>query len=468
MGHNTSFFKEVNDYFDKAASFTKLDSGLLKCIKMCNSSYHMTLPLKRDDGSIETFQAWRAEHSHHRLPTKGGIRYSENVSEDEVTALAALMTYKCAIVDVPFGGAKGGIKVNAKKLSVTELERLTRRYTYEMFNKNFIGPGIDVPAPDYGTGAREMGWILDTFSSLSPQINASACVTGKPVALSGIRGRTEATGHGVYLGIHEACSIAKDMQKLGLSTGIEGKKVVIQGLGNVGYYCAKYMRDAGAILVGLLEYEGGIYNPQGLDLEDVMEHRRETKSILNFRGAKNIEPSAKGLELPCDILIPAALEHQITSENADRIQACIIGEAANGPLTSEASEIIINKGKLIIPDIYLNAGGVTVSYFEWLKNISHVRFGRIGKRFEENTQHRVLEAIEMATKTKFTEEQRKKFSKGADEIALVRSGLEDTMANTYQEIHETRSKYQVDLRIAAFINAINKIAVAYQQRGVFP
>lgn len=465
---NVSFFQEVNNCFDKASSYTGLNQGLLQSIKICNSSYHMTFPLVRDSGEIEVVHAWRAEHSHHKLPTKGGIRYSEMVNEDEVMALAALMTYKCAIVDVPFGGAKGGIKINAKKLSLKERERLTRRYTYELLRKEFIGPGIDVPAPDYGTGAQEMAWVLDAFSALRPQMDADACVTGKPVSLSGIRGRTEATGRGVFFGTREACSRSEDMQKLGLATGIEGKKVIVQGLGNVGYHSANFLEKAGAIIVGILEYEGGIYNPQGINLAQVVEHRRENNSILNFPGAQNIEESKKGLELPCDILVPAALEHQITEENAPRIQAKIISEGANGPLTSKAHEILVAKGTLIIPDIYLNAGGVTVSYFEWLKNISHVRFGRIGRRFEQSSQNSMLQAIEMATGRKFSSEERRLISQDADEATLVDSGLEETMVNAYAEIWETHKKHGVDLRIASFIRAINKIAIIYQQRGIFP
>ncbi|BBM83486.1 Glu/Leu/Phe/Val family dehydrogenase [Candidatus Uabimicrobium amorphum] len=465
---NISFFEEVNNCFDKASRHTSIDQGLLKCIKVCNSSYHVTFPLVRDNGEVEVVQAWRAEHSHHKLPTKGGIRYSEMVNEDEVMALAALMTYKCAIVDVPFGGAKGGIQINARQLSEKERERLTRRYTYELVRKGFIGPGVDVPAPDYGTGEQEMAWIVDAFAALNPQMDADACVTGKPVALSGIRGRTEATGRGVFFGIREACAVKEDMEKLGLSPGLEGKKIIVQGLGNVGYHSANFFEQAGAMIVGVMEYEGGIYNDQGLNLQQVVDHRRANNSILGFPGSRNIEDSKQGLELPCDILVPAALEHQISEENAPRIQAKIIAEAANGPLTSEAHEILVKKGVLIVPDIYLNAGGVTVSYFEWLKNISHVRFGRIGKRFEQSSQNSMLQAIEMATGRKFSEEERKLLSKDADEVTLVDSGLEDTMVNAYGEIWETHKRHNVDLRIASFINAINKVAVIYQRRGIFP
>ena len=465
---NYKFFEQVNKNFDRAAKYTKFPTGLLNQIKACNSVYHMTFPLERDNGDVETIHAWRAEHSHHRSPTKGGIRYSNLVNEDEVTALAALMTYKCAVVDVPFGGAKGGIKIERKNYSVDELERITRRYTYELWAKNFIGPGVDVPAPDYGTGEQEMAWIMDTYRALNPSIDASAVVTGKPIHQSGIRGRAEATGRGVFFGVREACDQTEDMKALGLTNGIEGKTVVVQGLGKVGYYSAKYFQEAGAILVGLCEFEGAIYSKRGLDLDTVMAHRKETGSILNFPGAENLPTSGHGLEVECDILIPAALENQLTEENAPRIRAKIIGEGANGPTTAEAHDIMKNRGALIIPDNYLNAGGVTVSYFEWLKNLSHVRFGRMERRFEENSMKKILLGVEDLVGKKFTEELFKKIAHGADERDLVDSGLEDTMITSYNEIKEIRDRHNIDLRTAAFVSAINKIGQSYEQLGIFP
>lgn len=465
---NYNFFEQVNKNFDRAAKYTRFPTGLLNQIKACNSVYHMTFPLERDNGEVETIHAWRAEHSHHRSPTKGGIRYSSLVNEDEVTALAALMTYKCAVVDVPFGGAKGGIKIERKNYSIDELERITRRYTYELWAKNFIGPGIDVPAPDYGTGEQEMAWIMDTYRALNPSIDASAVVTGKPIHQSGIRGRAEATGRGVFFGVREACNQTDDMKKLGLANGIEGKTVVVQGLGKVGYYSAKYFQEAGAILVGLCEYEGAIYSKRGLDLDTVMAHRKETGSILNFQGAENLPTSGHGLEVECDILIPAALENQLTVENAPRIKAKIIGEGANGPTTAEAHDLMKNRGALIIPDNYLNAGGVTVSYFEWLKNLSHVRFGRMERRFEENSMRKMLLGVEDLVGKRFTEDLFNKIAHGADERDLVDSGLEDTMITSYNEIKEIRDRHSIDLRTAAFVSAINKIGHSYEQLGIFP
>ena len=466
-----NFFDQVNAAFDEAAKYTDHDPTLLDQVKWVNSVYRMSFPLRRDDGSIEVIHAWRAEHSHHRLPTKGGIRYAMNVNEDEVMALAALMTYKCALVDVPFGGAKGGVRIDRRKYSEGELERLTRRYTAELQRKSFIGPGKDVPAPDYGTGEREMAWIADTYAQIEHgEVNVAACVTGKPVEHGGIQGRTQATGLGVYYGIREACSFEDDMKKIGLEPGVAGKRIVIQGLGNVGYHAGRYLQDAGAKLVGLAEFEGAIAREDGLDLDDVVEHRRETGSILGFPGATDIEPSRKALELDCDILIPAALENQITRENAGRISCRILAEAANGPTTSKASRMAAERGILVIPDVYLNAGGVTVSYFEWLKNLSHVRFGRMQKRFEESVRRDLLDAMSSATGASFSQAEVKILARGADEIDLVNSGLEETMATAYHHMRRYRKKLgaEVDLRTAAMVLAIDKVAASYRTAGIFP
>jgi len=429
----------------------------------------MEFPLVKDDGSIVVIKAWRAEHSHHKLPTKGGIRFATSVNEDEVAALSTLMTYKCAIVNVPFGGAKGGIKIDRKDFSEAEIERITRRYTYELFSKNFIGPGVDVPAPDYGSGPKEMAWIVDTYRSLTDDpLTAQACVTGKPIAQGGVRGRTEATGRGVFFGIRECVSFPDEMERRGLTTGVEGKTTVVQGLGNVGYHAAKYMQEGGAVIVGLAEYEGAIHNPAGLDVEAVVAHRKATGSILDFPGATNVKSSSEALELPCDILIPAALESVITAENAPRIKAKIVAEAANGPVTADADAILLEKGVLIIPDVFLNAGGVTVSYFEWLKNLSHVRFGRMSKRFEQSSNERIVRALANSMNIDISAEEMSALTAGADEVDLVNSGLEETMATSYQEIREIALEKNTDLRTAAFVNAINKVAVSYTEMGIFP
>jgi glutamate dehydrogenase (NAD(P)+) len=473
MVHSTeySFYESVNQSFDRAAKFTQWDPGILEQIKACNAVYRMKFPVKMDDGRIEVIEAYRVQHSQHKTPCKGGIRFAAEVNQDEVMALAALMTYKCAIVNVPFGGGKGGIKINPKKYSVYELEKVTRRYTSELVKKNFIGPGTDVPAPDYGTGEREMAWIVDTYQSLRPgEIDAAGCVTGKPVTQGGVRGRREATGLGVFYGLREVCNMPEIMKKLGLPTGVEGKRVIIQGLGNVGYHTAKYFHEAGAKIIALAEYEGAIWNDAGLDFEAVFQHRKATGSILNFPGATNFAKNVDALEYDCDILVPAALENVINGENAPRVKAKIIGEAANGPLTPEADEIFVQKGTIVVPDMYLNAGGVTVSYFEWLKNLSHVRYGRMEKRFTENLNTHILAQIEELSGKKVVEKEREFIMHGPDEVDLVYSGLEETMITATREIMDTwKANPQLpDMRTAAFVVAINKVANAYVELGIFP
>ena len=472
MTVHTSFFENVTRYVDQAAALTKYPKGLLDQIKHCNSIYSFEFPVRGREGEIEVIKAWRVEHSHHKLPTKGGIRYAPEVNEDEVKALAALMTYKCAIVDVPFGGAKGAIQIDPSKYTLDQLERITRRYTHELAKKNFIGPGVDVPAPDYGTGEREMAWIADTYMALNPgQLDALGCVTGKPLSQGGVQGRREATGRGVFYALREACASLGDMKKLRLQPGIAGKRIIVQGLGNVGYHAAKFCREEGqAIIVAIAEREGAIVNPSGLNENDVFSFRKETGSILNFPGASSLADSKAALELDCDVLIPAALENQITSENAGRIKAKIIVEGANGPTTPEAEEILREKGVLIVPDIYANAGGVTVSYFEWLKNLSHVRIGRMGKRYEQAAELRMMRMIEVLTGNKFTEDQLATAAKGPDELDFVNSGLEDTMVTSYQRLREIWKTNQriPDLRTAAFYDAIEKIAKAYLELGIFP
>ena len=471
MSHKYSFFGAVERSFDKAAKFTKWDKGLLDQIRQCNAVYQMRFPIKRDDGTIEVIEAYRVQHSHHKTPCKGGIRFAAEVNQDEVMALAALMTYKCTIVDVPFGGAKGGIRIDPKKYSVFELEKITRRYTSELIRKKFIGPGTDVPAPDYGTGEREMSWILDTYTAMHPgEIDAAGCVTGKPISQGGVRGRREATGLGVFFGIREVCNMPDIMKKLDMSTGVEGKKVIVQGLGNVGYHAAKFFQDAGAIIIGLAEYEGAIWSNEGLDVDAVFQHRKKTGSILNFPGANNFAKSGDALEMECDILIPAALENVIDGKNAPNVKAKLIGEAANGPLTPEADEIFSKKGIIVVPDMYLNAGGVTVSYFEWLKNLSHVRYGRLEKRFTENMNTHILGQIEELSGKKVKGPSRDMILHGPDEVDLVYSGLEETMINATREIMDTWQENPdiPDMRTAAYVVAINKVATAYAELGIFP
>lgn len=431
----------------------------------------MTFPVKIGN-TYQVIEAFRVQHSHHRLPTKGGIRFSHLVNRDEVMALAALMSYKCALVDVPFGGAKGGVKISPRKYTEDQLEKITRRYTTELIRKNFIGPGLDVPAPDYGTGSREMAWILDTYQTFKHgEIDAAACVTGKPESQNGIKGRTEATGRGVYYGIRQFLSYADDAKAIGLTPGIAGKTMVIQGLGNVGSYSGSISQEeGGAIIVGVSEIEGTIVSEKGINMEKLLKFRKDKGTILGFPGTKTLPERNDWVAIQCDILVPAALENQITTENAKKVKAKIIAEAANGPVTSEAADILAKKGIVILPDMYLNAGGVTVSYFEWLKNLSHMRFGRMDKRFQENSLTNLVSTVERLTGHSVGAKERGVLTHGADEIDLVRSGLEDTMVNAYDEIRDTlkRKKTIEDLRSAAFVVALNKISGDYVRLGIFP
>ncbi len=465
------FVQEVNRYFDLAAGHLDIPPGLLSQIKACNSVYHVSFPIERDDGSIEVIHGWRAHHSQHRLPVKGGFRLTSMASEDEVTALAALMTYKCALVNVPYGGAKGAIRIEKDDYSDGELERIIRRYTFELVRQNYIGPGVDVPGPDMGVGEREISWMLDTYLAIARgEVNASACVTGKPVTQGGVRGRTEATGLGVFFGIREALEWEEMLERLGLKPGVRGTSVVIQGLGNVGYHAARFLIESGAIVTGVLEREGAIHDPGGLDVEAIHRHREGGGSILDLDAEEKLgaEESAKGLEWECDVLVPAALEHVIHQENAPRIQAKIVAEGANGPTTAEAHEILQRRGILQLPDLYLNAGGVTVSYFEWVKNLTHLRFGRMERRFSAMSTSRILGAVEGLVGKEFDADTMGQVAVGPSEADLVRSGLEETMVDGFHEIRATATEFEVSLRTAAFINAIRKVARAYSERGIFP
>lgn len=469
--NNSGFLNSVNKNFDKAAVHTGLPKGLLEQIRVCNSVYQMQFPVKIGN-EYQVIEAYRVQHSHHRLPTKGGIRYSSKVNQEEVMALASLMTYKCAIVDVPFGGAKGGVRISPRNYTTAQLQKITRRYTTELIRKNFIGPGIDVPAPDYGTGSREMAWILDTYATFKGgEIDAAGCVTGKPVNQSGIQGRTEATGRGVFYALREATSHKEDMKKLGLEPGLEGKTMAIQGLGNVGYHTGIISKEEGGVkIICVAEYEGAIYSKDGIDIKKLLKFRKETGSIVGFPGTKKMRSRKDVLELECDILVPAALENQIRVNNAPKVKAKIIAEAANGPVTADAEEILLKKGVMVIPDMYINAGGVTVSYFEWLKNLSHMRFGRMEKRFNQNTYNNLVSLVERETGRSINLREKQVLTRGADEIDLVRSGLEETMITAYNEIRDVqkRKKNVHDLRTAAFISALQKVSGDYLALGIFP
>ncbi len=460
-----SFRESVDVMFNRAVATLTLPAGLAEKIRVCNAVCQVRFGVELR-GGYQVITGWRAVHSEHRLPVKGGIRYASFAAQDEVEALAALMSYKCALVDVPFGGAKGALCVRPKDYSEEELEHITRRFTQELAKRSFLNPSQNVPAPDMGTGEREMAWMADEYKRLFPgDINGDACVTGKPVQCGGVRGRTEATGRGVQFGLREFFRHPQDVRAAGLDGALEGKRMVVQGLGNVGYHAAKFLSEEDGVKVtAVIERDGAIVRDAGLDIEAVQQHRLQHGGVKGFPGATFIEQGAGVLEMDCDILLPAAMESQITRANAARIRAPLIAEAANGPVSAGADEILRARGKVIIPDIFLNAGGVTVSYFEWIKNLSHIRFGRMERRFHEARGSALLDAISETTGKSVSDNIRRRLLQGPDELALVRSGLDDSMREAYSQIREVwRSRPAVgDLRTAAFALAIEKIAACYQ------
>ena len=465
----TEFLQSVNHMFDRAVATLDLPTGLAEQIRVCNSVIKVQIPVELR-GEYRVFSGWRAVHSEHRLPVKGGIRYAASVDEDEVEALAALMSYKCAIVDVPFGGAKGGLQIEPRQYKEDELEVITRRFAQELARKGYLGPGLNVPAPDMGTGTREMAWIADAYRALHPEdLDAIACVTGKPVTQGGIAGRVEATGRGIQYALREVFRHPEDLAAAGLTGGLEGKRLIVQGLGNVGYHAAKFLEEEdGVLVIGIIERDGAVTDTRGLHVDDVSEHLRRTGGVENFPGARFEKNGRKLLEAECDLLMPAALEGQITAENAGRILAPLIVDAANGPVTFDADQELLRRGKVVLPDVLMNAGGVTVSYLEWVKNISHLRFGRLDRRIDEARGQQIIRMVEEMTGRAVPEEFAKPLRQGASEIDLVRSGLDDTMREAYKNIREVRlaRRNVPDFRTAAFVLAIEKIAKAYIEMGL--
>lgn len=474
MTAEPSFRESVDIMFNHAVKLMDLSPGLEEKIRVCNSTYTVRFGV-RLRGEMHTFTGYRSVHSEHMEPVKGGIRFALSVEQDEVEALAALMTYKCALVQAPFGGSKGGLCIDPREWDEHEMELITRRFAYELMKRDLINPSQNVPAPDMGTGEREMAWIVDQYRRMNTtDINAAACVTGKPINAGGIQGRVEATGRGVQYALREFFRHEEDKAKANLSGKLKDKRVIVQGLGNVGYHAAKFVSEEdGSKIIAVIERDGAILNPDGLQIEFLKEHITLTGGVKGFSGGEYIEDGASALEIDCDILIPAALEGVINLKNADRIKANLIIEAANGPITSGADEILVKKGVVIIPDMYANAGGVTVSYFEWVKNLSHIRFGRMQRRQEESRHQLLLDELQRLSDNPsiswdLSDDFKVKYLKGADELELVRSGLDDSMRAAYQSMRQVwHARDDVrDLRTAAFLVSIERVAASYRSKGL--
>jgi glutamate dehydrogenase (NAD(P)+) len=464
-----TFREGVNRMVDHATVAAGLDPSTAKLIKACDAVLQLRFPV-RLRGTVEIFTGWWAVHSAHRLPAKGGLRFASHASQDETEALAALMSYKCAIADIPFGGAKGALMIDPCKYSVDELREITRRFAQELARRDFLDPATNVPAPDMGTSAREMAWIADTYKTLYPEdVNQDACVTGKPVDRGGIPGRVEATGKGVQFALQEFFRHREEVEKTSLTDSLSGQRVVVQGLGNVGYHTAKYLAEEDQVRVtAIIEHDGVVTNEDGLNIHDVRQHLAETGGVKGFPGGEYSARGSEALEMDCDILIPAAMESQINAGNAMNIRARLVVEAANGPVTYEADEILRRRGIVILPDVFINAGGVTVSYFEWTRNLSHMRFGRLQRRFDELRSTSYLSALETMTGKEAPGALRNELVRGASELDLVRSGLDDTMRAAFQAIRETMKRYPTiyDYRTAAYVIAIRKLAQSYYDLGL--
>jgi glutamate dehydrogenase (NAD(P)+) len=454
----------VNLMVDRALSKLDLPEGLAENIRTCNATYTVRFAV-RLRGKVHTFTGFRAVHSDHMEPVKGGIRYAMSVDQEEVEALSALMTYKCALVEAPFGGAKGGLCIDPSEWSEDELEKITRRFAHELIKRDLINPSQNVPAPDMGTGEREMAWISDEYRRMNTtDINARGCVTGKPLYAGGIAGRVEATGRGVQYALREFFRHAEDVKTAHLEGGLEGKRIIVQGLGNVGYHAALFLSEEdGALITCVIERDGAIANDKGLDIRALKEHISTNGGVTGYADGVYIEDGASQLEAECDILIPAAMEGAINLSNVSGVKAPLIIEAANGPITTGADDNLRDRGCVIIPDLYANAGGVTVSYFEWVKNLSHIRFGRLQRREEEARQTSLMHAVEDLTGRKFGDDFKTNYSVGSSELDLVRSGLDDTMRIAYQTTRAVWREHEdcPDLRTAAYIVAIKRISAAY-------
>ncbi|WP_265518503.1 Glu/Leu/Phe/Val family dehydrogenase [Nitratireductor luteus] len=454
--------------FRRAVELVPMQDGLAEKIRICNETYITRFGV-RLRGRMFTFEGWRAVHTNHPAPAKGGIRYAPNVDQSEVEALAALMTYKCALMDLPFGGSKGALKINVADWTDAELERITRRFAQELARQNFLSPAINVPAPDVGTSERTMVWMANEYLRIHPgDINAAACVTGKPVTAGGIEGRVEATGRGVQYAIREFFNSDRDRERTRLPKSLDGCRVIVQGLGNVGYHAAKFLAEDGCRIIAVIERDGVVGKADGLDVEALKAHVDSRGGVKGFGGGDYDPDGAGALERACDILIPAALESVIHSGNAQRIKAQLIVEAANGPVTYAADHILNEMGVVIIPDLFANAGGVTVSYFEWVKNITHMPFGLMQRRQREREQARLIEGLEHALNIEFAPEHKTAFATGGAELDLVRSGLEEKMRATYARMSVLLADNPAvtDFRTAAYVLALTRIKGLYEAIGI--
>ena len=464
-----NFLSDTTKYVNKALKFTDLSDGLSNKIITCNSTYTVRFGV-RLRGEIFTFEGWRSVHSEHMEPTKGGIRFDLDTHAEEVEALAALMSYKCAIINVPYGGSKGGLKIDPSQWSRQELEKITRRFAQELIKRDLISPSMNVPAPDIGTSSREMAWIADEYRKIHPaDINSAACVTGKPPSKNGLVGREEATGRGVQYIVREFFRNPELLKIVKLDKDMSSKSFILQGLGNVGYHLSKFLtEDDGMKLIGISEFNGGIYNKDGINVEHAKKYFAKHKSFENYPKASFIKDSSLLIKRSCDVLIPAARENVITEKNAADISAKLIVEAANGPISYKANQILNRKKIFVIPDILANGGGVAVSYFEWVKNIRHIRFGRLEKRRNQLQINNLIEAIEAMTGKTMPNKYKANFMDGIEEIDLIRSGLDDMMIDGFQNVKKEflETDKIPDFRTAAFKVAIDKIALSYDFIGL--
>jgi glutamate dehydrogenase (NAD(P)+) len=463
-----SLFQQIEGYVDEAAQYTDISPDQLERIKVCHTILRVQFPIVRDNGDVEVIEGWRIAHSHHKSPTYGGVRFSPLVTKDEIMGLAALMNFQMPIVNVPFAGAKGGVRIDPTKYSRFELERITRRYTYELWRKKFIGPGEDVLAPDYGTTELTMSWINDTFEAFCEDMDTEGCVTGKPPEQAGLRDGKRSPGRGAFFTIRELVKQKEVMHSLGMETGLEGKTFVVQGLGNVGSNLVNFLTASGAKLIGAAEINGGIYDAEGINPADLFNFLRSGQPITEYDAPTIFDNPQTILWQDCDFIIPAAIESVIHSDNAQKVKAPIIVEAANSPITANARKQLLAKGTYILPDLLVNAGGVIASYFEWIKDLSHVRFGRMDKRAGETALRRMIEAVSDLSGRTFTEAEMQQMAQGADEADLVASALEDTMVKAFDRSFAISQEFDVDMKTACYIRSLRKIDEVYSQLGIFP